>query len=380
MHNHSNQKILIVAGEASGDLLGAHLAKAILALEPNTILIGMGGPQMQSAGVDIIIDADKLAVVGVWEILKHLGDIRSAMHTLKQLFKTDPPDLVIFIDYPGFNLRMAKQAKRAGIKVLYYVSPQIWAWRYGRIKKIKKYVDRMAVLFAFEEKLYQKEDMPVSFVGHPLVDIAIPTLTPNEVAIQLQLDTQKPIIALFPGSRHSEITRLMPVIVSAVELIRAQLPAAQFVLPLASSLSREDLRDYLIPEIQVVENNTYNLLPLCTAAICASGTATLEIALQQIPLLIIYKVAPLSFWLGKNLIKTPFIGLCNIVAEEKVALELIQHDANATIIAEQILRLVTEPDHREKTSDKLAQVKLKLGGGSGSEKVARVALNMLRLD
>ncbi len=380
MHNHSNQKILIVAGEASGDLLGAHLAKAILALEPNTILIGMGGPQMQSAGVDIIIDADKLAVVGVWEILKHLGDIRSAMHTLKQLFKTDPPDLVIFIDYPGFNLRMAKQAKRAGIKVLYYVSPQIWAWRYGRIKKIKKYVDRMAVLFAFEEKLYQKEDMPVSFVGHPLVDIAIPTLTPNEVAIQLQLDTQKPIIALFPGSRHSEITRLMPVIVSAVELIRAQLPAAQFVLPLASSLSREDLRDYLIPEIQVVENNTYNLLPLCTAAICASGTATLEIALQQIPLLIIYKVAPLSFWLGKNLIKTPFIGLCNIVAEEKVALELIQHDANATIIAEQILRLVTEPDHREKTSDKLAQVKLKLGGGGGSEKVARVALNMLRLD
>ncbi|WP_423062699.1 lipid-A-disaccharide synthase [Candidiatus Paracoxiella cheracis] len=380
MHNHSNQKILIVAGEASGDLLGAHLAKAILALEPNTILIGMGGPQMQSAGVDIIIDADKLAVVGVWEILKHLGDIRSAMHTLKQLFKTDPPDLVIFIDYPGFNLRMAKQAKRADIKVLYYVSPQIWAWRYGRIKKIKKYVDRMAVLFAFEEKLYQKEDMPVSFVGHPLVDIAIPTLTPNEVAIQLQLDTQKPIIALFPGSRHSEITRLMPVIVSAVELIRAQLPAAQFVLPLASSLSREDLRDYLIPEIQVVENNTYNLLPLCTAAICASGTATLEIALQQIPLLIIYKVAPLSFWLGKNLIKTPFIGLCNIVAEEKVALELIQHDANATIIAEQILRLVTEPDHREKTSDKLAQVKLKLGGGGGSEKVARVALNMLRLD
>lgn len=380
MHNHSNQKILIVAGEASGDLLGAHLAKAILALEPNTTLIGMGGPQMQSAGVNIIIDANKLAVVGVWEILKHLGDIRSAMRTLKQLFKTDPPDLVIFIDYPGFNLRMAKQAKRSGIKVLYYVSPQIWAWRYGRIKKIKKYIDRMAVLFAFEEKLYQKENMPVSFVGHPLVDIAIPTLTPNEVAIQLQLDTQKPIIALFPGSRHSEITRLMPVIVSAVELIKAQLPAAQFVLPLASSLSREDLRDYLIPEIQVVENNTYNLLPLCNAAICASGTATLEIALQQVPLVIIYKVTPLSFWLGKRLIKTPFIGLCNIVAEEKVALELIQHDANATITAEEILRLITEPNHREKTLDKLAQVKLKLGGGGGSEKVARVALDMLRFD
>lgn len=377
MTNNSKRKILIVAGEASGDLLGAHLAKAILSLRPHTELIGMGGTQMQSAGVNILIDSDKLAVVGIWEVLKHFSDIRAAMRALKHLFKTDPPDLVIFIDYPGFNLHMAKQAKRAGIKVLYYVSPQIWAWRYGRIKKIKKYVDHMAVLFAFEEALYRKENMPVSFVGHPLVDVVTPSLTPDEAAKQFELDTNKPIIALFPGSRHSEISRLMPVIMSAAKQIQTEVPEAQFVLPLAVSLSPSDLQDYLVPGIQVIENNTYNVLQLCDAAITASGTATLEIALQQVPMVIVYKVAPLSFWLGKKLIRIPFIGLCNIVAQEKVALELIQQDAAANTIAQETCRLLKDATHRSESLEKLTLVKQKLGGGGGSEKAAKVALDML---
>jgi len=377
MTDDPKKKILIVAGEASGDLLGAHLAKAILSLRPNTTLIGMGGSQMQSAGVDIIIDSDKLAVVGIWEILKHFSDIRGAMRTLKQLFKNDPPDLVIFIDYPGLNLHMAKHAKRAGIKVLYYVSPQIWAWRYGRIKKIKKYVEQMAVLFEFEEKLYRKENMPVSFVGHPLVDIVVPTLSRDEAAKQFQLDPNKPTIALFPGSRHSEISRLMPVIVSAVKQIKEKIPEAQFVLPLAVSLQHDDLQNYLLPGIQVIENNTYNVLQLCDAAITASGTATLEIALQQVPMVIVYKVAPLSFWLGKKLIKIPFIGLCNIVAQEKVALELIQHDAEAKTIAQETCRFLKDATHRNEVLEKLSQVRQKLGSGGGSEKAAKLALNML---
>lgn len=377
MADHGTQRILIVAGEASGDLLGAHLAKALLARQPTIKLIGMGGAQMHAAGVEILIDAHKLAVVGVWEVLKHLGDILSAMRTLKKLFNTNPPDLVIFIDYPGLNLRMAKHAKRAGIKVLYYVSPQIWAWRYGRIKKIKRYVDRMAVLLAFEEKLYQKENMPVSFVGHPLVDIATPTLARTAVAAQFQLDTHKPIIALFPGSRHSEISRLMPVMMSTVKLIKQQIPDAQFVLPLASSLVHDDLHEYLIPDIQIIKNNTYNLLSLCNAAITASGTATLEIALQQVPMVIIYKVSSLTYWLGKKLIDVPYIGLCNLVAEEKVALELIQHHVIADTIAHETVRLVRERVYRQEVLQKLVLVKTKLGGGGGSEKTAQVALNML---
>ena len=371
------QRILMVAGEASGDLLGAHLATALLALRPNLKLIGMGGKQMRAAGVDVFIDADKLAVVGVWEVLKHAGDIFAAMKALKKLFNTNPPDLVIFIDYPGLNLRLAKHAKRAGIKVLYYVSPQIWAWRYGRIKKIKRYVDQMAVLFAFEETLYQKEQMPVSFVGHPLVDIATPTLAQTATAAQFQLDINKPVIALFPGSRHSEISRLMPTLMAAVTLIKQQLPAAQFVLPLAPSLSSADLHAHLIPSIQIIENNTYNLLSLCDAAITASGTATLEIALQQVPMVIIYKVSPLTYWLGTKLINVPYIGLCNLVAEENVALELIQHHANADTIAHETLRLVRERAYRQEVLQKLAQVKKKLGKGGGSEKTAHVALNML---
>lgn len=377
MANQSTQRILIVAGEASGDLLGAHLAKAILSQQPNIQLIGMGGSQMQAAGVDILIDSDKLAVVGAWEVLVHLGDILFAMRILKKLFEKNPPDLVIFIDYPGFNLHMAKHAKRANIKVLYYVSPQIWAWRYNRIKKIKKNVDHMAVLLAFEEKLYQKENMPVSFVGHPLVDIATPTVAQTQAATQFHLDTNKPVIALFPGSRHSEIARLLPVMISAVQLIKEQIPDAQFVLSLASSLSHDDLREHLITSIQVIENNTYNVLPLCDAAITASGTATLEIALHQVPMVIIYKMAPLSYWLGTKLIKTPFIGLCNLVAEEKVALELIQHSAIADKIAHEIIRLIREQQYRQATLHKLARIKHKLGGGGGSQKAAKVALDML---
>ena len=373
----SHPQILIVAGEASGDLLGAHLAKVIKKNNPHITLLGMGGNQMKSAGVDLIINADKLAVVGLFEVVKHLGDIRSAMRVLKNLFKQRPPDLVIFIDYPGFNLHMAKHAKRAGIKVLYYVSPQIWAWRYGRIKKIKKYIDKMAVLFSFEEKLYQKENMPVSFVGHPIVDIAKPTLNRDAVYQGYQLDPEKPIVALFPGSRHNEITRLMPTIMDSVRLIQQRFPETQFILPLAPSLSIDDIRGYLTPEIKVIENNTYNILQVCRAAIVASGTATLEIALSKVPMVIIYKVSPLSYWLGTRLVTVPFVGLCNLVAEERVAIELIQDDMTNTTIAHEIIQLIENPDHHQSVVNRLNQVNLKLGGGGGSERVAQVALEML---
>ena len=370
-------RILMIAGEASGDLLGAHLAKAIQALHPNIALLGMGGYHMRHAGVEIMIDADPLAVTGIWEILKHIGAIFSAMRTLKKLFKIDPPNLVIFIDYPGFNLHLAKFAKKTGVKVLYYVSPQIWAWRYGRIKTIKKYIDCMAVLFAFEEKLYQKENMPVHFVGHPIVDIAIPTLAPHLAYQHFHLNPNQPIIALLPGSRRNEISALMPIMMTAVRCIQKKIANAQFVLPLASSITLEDIQPYLMPEIQVIENNTYNLLPLCHAAITASGTATLEIALHNVPMVIIYKIAALSYWLGTQLIRVPFIGLCNLVAEEQVAKELIQKDATAHTIANEIIRLLQETVYRQSICNKLSRVKEKLGGGGGSHKAAKIALDML---
>ena len=370
-------QILIIAGEASGDLLGANLAAAIKKSNPDICLSGMGGSHMKAAGVNIFLDSDKLSVFGILEVLPRLGGILSARRTLKNVFKRNPPDLVICIDSSAFNLRMAKHAKRAGIKVLYYVAPQIWASRYYRIKKIKKYVDKMAVLFSFEEKLYQSENMPVSFVGHPIVDIAKPTENQEGIYEKYRLDPNKPIVALFPGSRLNEITRLMPIIIATTQLIQQRIPDTQFVLPLASSLSIDDIREYLTPEITIVENDTYNVLQLSQAAITASGTATLEIALHKVPMVIIYKMAPITYWIAKKLVKLPFIGLCNIVAEEQVALELIQDDVVDTTIANEIVHLLQDSQAHQSATERLEQVRIKLGSGGGSEKAANVAVEML---
>lgn len=376
MNTHSKQ-ILIIAGEASGDLLGAHLANSLKILNPKLQIAGMGGKRMREAGVDIFINADKLAVIGITEIISKLRDILIARQRLKNRFKTKIPNLVIFIDYPGFNLHMAKQAKKFGIKVLYYVSPQIWAWRYSRIKKIKKYVDHMAVLFPFEEKLYKRENISVSLVGHPLIDIAIPSLPREQVYQKFALSTEKPIIGLFPGSRSQEITRLLPIISEAASLIRKRFPNTQFVLPLAPNLSTQSLRAYLFPEVIIVKDNIYNVLSICDAAIAVSGTVTLEIALNQIPFVILYKVSAFTYWLVKRLIQVPFIGLSNLVAEELITPEFIQNKATPPAIANEICRLLEDKSYRQMYLNKLRSLRNKLGDGKASLKTAKIALKIL---
>lgn len=373
----SNKSVLLIAGEPSGDLLGAHLAQSLKSLEPNLKLAGMGGKRMREAGVEVFINADKLAVVGLLEILRQFRDIRHAMQTLKRYFKKTPPDLVVFIDYPGFNLHMAKQAKKAGIKVLYYVSPQIWAWRYGRIKKIKKYVDHMAVLFDFEEKLYQKENVPVSFVGHPLANAPAPSLSRNEICKQFNLDLDKPIVALFPGSREQEINKLLPMMVQAGKLIQTQIPTVQFILPLALNLALDKIRPFLSPEIKVIQNDISHVLAIAHAAVAASGTVTLEIALQQVPLVIIYKVAPLTFWLGKKLIRLSFIGLCNLVSPEPVAVELLQQDATPQAIADEVFQLLNNHNYRQSIIGKLGHLRPQLDRGNAAQNVAKVVHNLI---
>lgn len=371
------KQILIIAGEASGDLLGAHLAKSLSFLDPQLRLAGMGGKKMREAGVDIFIEAEKLAVVGVLEIISQLGNILAARCSLKNRFKTDRSDLVIFIDYPGFNLHMAKQAKKAGIKVLYYVSPQIWAWRYSRIKKIKKYVDHMAVLFPFEEELYQRENISVSLVGHPLIDIAVPSLSREKVYQKFGLSAETPIISLFPGSRYQEITRLLPVIISATRFIKRRIPNAQLVLLLAPNFSSRNVQNFLFPDIKIIKDNTYNILSVCDAAIAVSGTVTLEIALYQVPFVILYKVNPITYWLGKRLIRIPFIGLSNLIAEERITSEFIQHQATPQAIANEICRLLEDRSYRQSCLDKLKLLRTKLGDGGASLKAAQLALKII---
>ncbi len=370
-------KIMLVAGEASGDSLGANLALELKKLQVDIKLSAMGGEQMRQAGVDIIVDNQKMDIIGWLGVLKNLIIIIKAWLTIKKIFESSPPDLLILIDYPGFNLRLAKLAKKYGIKVLYYVSPQIWAWKYGRIETIRQYVDHIAVLFKFEEQIYRQENIPVTFVGHPLARLVHPTENKKILCSRYGFNPEFPVIALFPGSRKQEIQRLLPVIVAAIQIIKQSIPHAQFALPLASTLQEEDLRPYLTQDIILVKNDTYNLLSICTAAIVKSGTSTLETALSQTPLLIIYKGNFLNYWIARTVVKVTQIGLCNIVAQESLAKEFIQYDVTPENIAAETIHLITDADYRHQILSKLATLKANMTAESpNSRQVAAIALNL----
>lgn len=377
---HFQKRIMIVAGEASGDLHGSNLVKEALHINPNLSFFGIGGREMQKAGVSILVDASVMAVVGLVEVISHSRVIFNAYSTLKKILKSDPPDLLVLIDYPDFNLHLAGVAKKAGVKVLYYISPQVWAWRVGRVKKIAKLVDRMAVVFPFEVPFYEKEGVPVNFVGHPLVDIVRPTTTRTEAQSCFGLDPARKTVGLFPGSRKGEIRNLLKTILEAAVLLRKHYPDLQFILPLASSLDRSEIDPFLESAdlgVTVVEGKIYDVMQVCDAIISVSGTVTLEAALMGVPMVIIYRVSPLTYAVGKRLIKVDHIGICNIVAGEKVVRELVQDDAEPGWIAAEIDRILTDEEYAREMRSKLACVKTKLGVGGGSAKVARLVIDML---
>jgi lipid-A-disaccharide synthase len=372
---------MIIAGEASGDLHGASLVKEANRLDPSLSFFGIGGPRMREAGVETLVDASQMAVVGLVEVIAHFNVISSAYLTLKRIIASNPPDLLILIDYPDFNLRVARLAKRAGVRVLYYISPQVWAWRVGRVKKIGRVVDRMAVVFPFEVPFYERERVPVTFVGHPLVDSVHPTMPRAEAQSLFGLDPSRRTVGLFPGSRTGEIRRLLPVILESARLLKERFPDLQFILPLAASLTMEDLAPFLARsglDIKVVEGLGYDVMQVCDAIITVSGTVTLEIALIGVPMVIIYRVSPLTYEVGKRLIRVDHIGICNIVAGERVVPELIQHDAEPAPIAAEIARILTEPGYGAAMKTKLSAVREKLGSGGGSANAAHLILDMLK--
>jgi lipid-A-disaccharide synthase len=362
--------IFISTGEASGDLIAGKLITSLLKKDPQLKITAMGSQHVKNAGAELFLDSNELAVIGFWEILARFQDIRQAMKKIKQFFKTNKPDLLILVDYPGFNLHLARIAKKAGIRVFFYVSPQIWAWRYGRIKKIKRYVDHMAVLFPFEEKIYQKEQVPVTFVGHPLMTKHSFTLSKEEIYQQLQLDANRPIIAVLPGSRSQEIKSLLPVFVEAVALIKQKIPNAQFILPLASNLKIQEVTPYLTKDIQVVENQTHHCLAVCDAAIAASGTVTLEIALAKVPLVIAYKVSWFTAALLFFLLKTKWVGLCNIAAEQEIGKEFLQFEAKAQNIATEIIQLLQNQVYRNQKMQQLQKLQDQITVEDPSDKAA----------
>ncbi|MFZ2948712.1 MAG: lipid-A-disaccharide synthase [Desulfuromonadaceae bacterium] len=377
--DNAPRRIMIVAGEASGDIYGADLVTEALKIAPDQLFFGIGGARMREAGVETLVDSSVMAVVGLIEVIKHFDVISAAFKRLKQIILNDPPELLILIDYPGFNLRLAKVARKAGVKVLYYISPQIWAWRQGRVKKIARLVDHMAVILPFEASFYQRAGVPVTFVGHPMLDLVNVVLDRSDAAASFGLDPTRNIVGLFPGSRHNEIERLLPVIIAAAARLKEQFPDIQFILPLASTLKSDDIVPLLTAadlDVTITRDRIHDMIRACDAVISVSGTVTLEIALVGTPMVIIYKLAPLTYQLAKRLVKVPNIGLCNIIAGETVVQELIQDKANPSAIAAEVGRLLTDQTYRAAIVRKLGEIRAKLGRGGASSLVARLALTL----
>jgi lipid-A-disaccharide synthase len=373
--------IMFSAGESSGD---QHAANMFLELKKHQLDIkgfGMGGAKMAQAGIDIRFNSGSIGVIGVVEVLKHYGEIRKALKLMQQLVLTERPDLLVCVDYKEFNLKLARFAKQCGIKVLFYVSPQVWAWRPGRVKTYGKVIDMMAVIFPFETAYYDAENVPVRYVGHPSVDKVHPLHSRSEDMVIYGLDESKPLVGLLPGSRANEINRLLPVMLAAAEILQLEIPGVQFILPQADSISDELLENYLYQstiKITVIKNQPYDVIQCCDVVMTTSGTATLEIALLTVPMVITYKLSSLTYWLGRLLVNTPFIGLPNIILGKGFIKELIQHKATPESLAEEIKRILIEPFYTEQMRDNLNQVKNELGQGGGSKNMAELALEMLK--
>jgi lipid-A-disaccharide synthase len=375
------KRIMIVAGEASGDLHGANLAKEIQAVAPQISLYGMGGKSMASAGVEIVQDISSMAVMGLVEVLSRLMDIRRAMHKLTDQFTNRPPDLLVLIDYPGFNLLLAKKAKRFNIPVLYYISPKVWAWREGRIKQIKRYVDRLAVILPFEKEYFLQHGISADYVGNPLLDSVQTKHSKKEFLEQHNIDPTSTIVGLMPGSRRTEISRLLPLFLQVAGKLSSAIKNTVFLLPLAPTLTINDLEKSGLQDsnvdLRIITEDHYDLMAVCDAAMAASGTLTLELAILNVPMLVSYRVAPLSYLLGKHFIKVKFASLVNLIAGTEVVRELLQNEATPDNIFQEMLRLLKDTETRRQMKQQLADVIGQLGEPGASKRTAKLALDMV---
>ncbi|MGE3920098.1 MAG: lipid-A-disaccharide synthase [Gammaproteobacteria bacterium] len=372
--------IMISAGEASGDLHGAHLIQSVLIKNSDITFKGMGGNSMANAGCELIVDCKKLAIIDLIEIFTRAKDIWRAMKIMRQSLKTLRPNLLVLIDFSGFNLRLARFAHKLGIKILYYVSPQVWAWRVHRVEKIKRYVNQMAVIYPFEVDFYQKRQVPALYVGNPVAHKIKMDLNPLELKKSLGLNLDKKTIGLVPGSRRGEINRNLPTILKAAELLLKTHPELQFVLPLASSLQEADLKEHLAQSnlpITITRNRVDETIPACDAVIAVSGTVTLEIGLLTIPMVIIYKLTPISFQIGKRVIKVDHIGICNLIAGKRVVQELIQFQATPEAIHDEIHKILSNDAYRNQMVEELNQMKHKLLSVPTQNNIAQLVLNLI---
>ena len=367
---------MLIAGEASGDLHGARVVEALRQRSPDLLFFGIGGKALEAAGMRILVEATTLSVVGITEVFGKLPNLLRGMRCAKRALKELKPDLLILIDFPDFNLHVAAAAKKAKIPVLYYISPQIWAWRTGRVRKIGSLVDHVAVILPFEEKFYQAHHIPVTFVGHPLLDAPLLPLKPIAPA-----DRDRELtIGLLPGSRDREVASLLPVMLEAADRLASQGRRVRFVVSHARTIEAAsfhaitDQAPGAQPEIHTGPVNA--LFTKCDLIIAASGTVTLEAAIAGVPMIIIYKVSPLSYRLGRLLIRVPHIGLVNLINDARVVTELVQDQVTAGNIASAVDRLITDPAGLNSLRKRLYDIREKLGGPGASGRVADIALEL----
>jgi len=376
---HKSLHVMMLAGEASGDAHAAEVVERLRALSPGIRISGMGSERMKAAGVDLFFDSASIAVVGIVEVLRHWGEIRQAMRRVEQQLEQQRPDLLVLVDYPEFNLKMARHAKALGIPVVFYISPQVWAWRPKRIHRIGASIDHMAVLFRFEETFYRKAGIPVTWVGHPLVDKVRSEVPPDDEKARLGIASGQRVVGLFPGSRRSEIQRLLPLLLDTAERLHRRRPELHFLLPVAETLDFDAIERQCAARklpLTLTRDRLYDVIPVCDAIASCSGTVTLEIALLETPLCIVYRMAALSWLIMSRLVTIEHIGLANIVGADGAVRELLQKDATPERIGAEIEALLDDPDHRNRVIEGLRKVRKNLGEGDGAGRMAHLVLRM----
>ncbi|MEW6428160.1 MAG: lipid-A-disaccharide synthase [Thermodesulfobacteriota bacterium] len=367
--------VMIVAGETSGDMHGGRLVLSLLARDPSLRFCGMGGSAMRAAGVEMLYDAGKVAVMGLFEVAVHLRDILAAFKILTTRLRRQPPDLLVLIDLPDFNTRLAARAKGLGIPVLYYICPQVWAWRSNRARKLASLVDRMAVILPFEKAFYQRYGVEVTYVGHPLLDSEELRRTPLKRGTSLP-----PCIGLLPGSRPGEIKRMLPLFLETARHLHRVFPGAEFLLPLAPDLDVSLLKEHLGRQhftVTLVREERYAAMARCDAVMAASGTVTLELALLRVPAVIAYRMHPLTFFLARHLVEVPFVSLVNLIAGKEIVAELLQEKATAESVAARVAECCRPGPAREELLAGYTDVREKLGEPGASARVAAIVLDML---
>ncbi len=375
---------MIVTGEASGDLHGANLIKAAKKLSPDMNFFGVGGRQMAAAGCEILIPGEELSVMGIAEIVGHFPFIWRSFQRLKcELRSQRKPDALVLIDFPDFNLRLARQAKNAGVPVLYYVSPQVWAWRRGRVKKIARVVDSLAAIFPFEPAYYDNLGIQVKYVGHPLLDEFAAHTTHDDLRQRLQVKAGDKLVGLFPGSRRNELHFMLETLVATAKLIHEDKPGAHFLVPIADTLKKEEVQAKFPPALPISfveagDASIYDVAGSCDAILSVSGTVTLQIALAGTPMAILYKMAPFSYAIAKRLVRVAHIGLPNIVAGSRIVPEFIQDKATPHALAGEVLRILNDDNYAESMREALHRLQGRLGAPGCATRVAEMLLDLVQ--